>query len=233
MGNRVYVWDWPLRLFHWLLVLAIVAAYLTQYFGAMDWHQRIGLTVIGLIVFRLVWGFVGTRHARFAEFVRGPAGVLAYLRGEWRGFGHTPLGGWSVLLLLLLPLAMAASGLFANDDIAFAGLLSGWVNKSVSDQLTSLHYLGFNLLLGLIGLHLAAIAFYRLKRRVDLVRPMLTGWKEAREAPLDVQDSPNSAMAGGVALAFALLVAAAAVSGVVALQPAPPPPAAATAAPDW
>jgi len=229
MGNRIYVWDWPLRLFHWLLLAAIVAAYLTQRAGAMEWHQRIGLTIIGLIVFRLVWGFVGTRHARFTDFLRGPSGVVAYLRGEWRGHGHNPLGGWSVLLLLLLPLGMATTGLFANDDIAFSGLLSAWVDKAQSDNLTRLHYLGFNLLLGVVGLHLAAIAFYRFKRRINLVRPMLSGWKETLEMP---SDKPQNAAIRPLALLFSLLVAGLAVAGVAALE-AEPAPAATEVTPDW
>ena len=230
MGHRIYVWDWPLRLFHWLLVIAVVAAYLTQYFGVMEWHQRIGLTILGLIVFRLVWGFVGTRHARFADFLRGPKTVLTYLRGDWRGVGHNPIGGWSVLLLLLVPLMMATSGLFANDDIAFSGLLSGWVDKSMSDQLTSLHFLGFNLLLGLIGLHLAAIVFYRLKRRIDLIKPMLTGWKEVPEPS---SENENMNRSGTVGLLFSAFVAGVAVAGVMALEPAPPPPTPTVVSPEW
>ena len=229
MLKRIYVWDWPLRLFHWLLVAAIVAAYLTQRVGAMEWHQRIGLTILGLIVFRLVWGFVGTRHARFADFVRGPSSVFAYLRGKWHGHGHTPLGGWSVLLLLLVPLGMVTTGLFANDDIAFSGLLSAWVDKAQSDSLTSLHYLGFNLLLGVIGLHLAAIAFYRFKRRIDLIRPMINGWKESLDMPSDTQ---KNARTGSLALLFSLIVAGLAVAGVAALEP-PPAPAATAGTPDW
>jgi len=230
MGNRVYVWDWPLRLFHWLLLLAVAAAYLTQRAGAMEWHQRIGMTIVGLIVFRLVWGFVGTRHARFADFLRGPAALRAYLRGEWKGHGHNPLGGWSVILLLLMPLGMAATGLFANDDVSFSGLLATWVDKSLSDRLTSLHYLGFNLLLALVGLHLAAILFYRLKHRVDLVRPMLTGWKETDAASGEKTEERRTGLA---ALALASGIAALTVAGIQALEPPPPAPPPAATTPDW
>jgi cytochrome b len=238
--RRVYVWDWPVRLFHWMLLLAVVAAYLTQRAGEMEWHQRIGLGVIGLIVFRLVWGFVGNQHARFAEFLRGPSAIRAYLRGEWKGLGHNPVGGWSVLLLLLIPLGMAATGLFANDDVSFSGLLSAWVDKSVSDRLTNLHYLGFNILLALIGVHLAAIVFYRLKRRVDLVRPMLTGWKDAATSPEEAQDAqknplqePTDRRTRWLALVIALSVSAFAVSGILALEPPPPPASPTVTTPDW
>lgn len=230
MEQRIYVWDWPLRLFHWLLVASLIAAYLTQEFDLMQWHQRVGLTIFGLLVFRIVWGFVGTRHARFADFLRGPSGVLAYLRGEWRGHGHNPLGGWSVLMLLLLPLGMATSGLFANDDVVFEGLLAGWLDKSASDQATSLHHLGFNLLLGMIALHLAAIAYYRFRHRHDLVKPMLTGWKQVES--LSASEPGETHRAGVLALMFSLSLAGLAVAGVATLEP-PPPPATPAATADW
>lgn len=237
MYNRIYVWDWPLRLFHWLLVVSLIAAYLTQEFDLMQWHQRVGLAILGLVVFRLTWGFVGTRHARFAEFLRGPSGVRAYLRGEWRGHGHNPLGGWSVLLLLLLPLGMTASGLFANDDVAFKGLLADWLDKSASDQATRVHHLAFNVLLGLVALHLAAITFYRVKHRHDLIKPMLTGWKETETtlAPtLHESTSGQVKPAGGVlAFTFALALAAATVTTVAMLEPPPPTPAPSTSSPEW
>lgn len=242
MKTRIYVWDWPLRLFHWLLVISIGAAYLTQKFDVMVWHQRIGLTILGLLVFRIVWGFVGTRHARFADFLRSPSGVLAYLRGNWRGHGHNPLGGWSVILLLLLPLGMATSGLFANDDVAFASLLSGWLDKSGSDQATSLHHLGFNLLLGMIALHLVAIFFYLWKKRTNLIRPMLTGWKSGdtttqttTHTTVDTTSQTQTAVkqGGGVlALVFALSLAALTVFSVTALKP-PPVASVPAETPDW
>ncbi len=227
MSGRVYVWDLPTRLFHWLLVVLIAAAYLTASFDAMDWHRRIGLTLLGLVVFRLVWGFVGSRHARFADFLRGPAAVLAYLRGTWRGVGHNPLGGWSVLLLLLLPLVLVGSGLFANDDVAFQGPLAALVDKASSDRLTSLHHLAFDLLLGLIGLHLAAIAYYRLARRENLVKPMFSGWKEG-----DFAEEPPRRPARWPALLLAVAVAGGVVYAVTALEP-PPKPIPAEALPDW
>ena len=238
MKTRIYVWDWPLRLFHWLLVISIGAAYLTQEFDLMVWHQRIGLTILGLLVFRIVWGFVGTRHARFADFLRGPAGVLAYLRGNWRGLGHNPLGGWSVMMLLLLPFGMAASGLFANDDVTFTGLLSGWLDKDGSDQATSLHHLGFNLLLGMIALHLVAIIFFRWKKRTDLLRPMLTGWKPGDTTTQTTTHTTSQTQTavrqgGGVlALVFSLSLAALTVFSVTTLEP-PPVVSVPAETPDW
>ena len=116
--TRIQIWDLPTRLFHWLLVSAIGAAWATGEAGGswMIWHGRIGLCIIGLISFRLAWGFLGTNYARFSTFVRGPAAIRAYLRGQWQGLGHNPLGALSVLALLAVVSLQMGSGLFANND---------------------------------------------------------------------------------------------------------------------
>lgn len=178
--ERVQVWDLPLRIFHWALVVAIVAAYVTAEFGGSEWaqwHGRIGSFVLALLVFRVVWGFIGTRHARFRSFVPTPARVATYLSGRWQGAGHNPLGALSVIALLLLVAAQVVTGLFANDDIAFAGPLSDWLGKSASDRLTGWHQQLFYVLAALIGLHLVAILFYLLVRKSNLIAPMITGKK--------------------------------------------------------
>jgi cytochrome b len=215
--KRIGVWDLPTRIFHWSLALLVLAAYLTQEFGLMSWHQRIGLTLLGLIAFRLTWGMVGSTYARFFSFVRGPAAILAYLRGSWRGVGHNPLGGWSVLALLLLPLAMALSGLFANDDVDFRGLLADRVSVGTSESLTRLHGRLFDALLILIGLHVAAIAAHFWFKRENLVRPLFTGYR------LRADDEADASYSGGgwLALLFALAVAASAIAAVFALVPEP------------
>lgn len=177
-GRSVEVWDLPLRIFHWTLVVAIVAAYFTAEFGGLagaEWHGRIGSFVLALLVFRLVWGFIGTRHARFRSFVPTPARVVAYVSGRWQGAGHNPLGALSVIALLLLLAAQAVTGLFSHDDIAFAGPLSDWVDQSASDRLTGWHERIFYVLAGCIGLHILAILFHLLVRGSNLVWPMITG----------------------------------------------------------
>lgn len=174
----VQVWDLPLRIFHWALVVAIVAAYVTAEFGVSEWaewHGRIGSFVLALLVFRVVWGFIGTQHARFGNFLPTPARIAAYLRGRWQRAGHNPLGALSVIALLLLVAAQVFTGLFANDDIAFAGPLSDLVGKSTSNQLTGWHQQIFYLLASCIGLHILAILFYLLVRKSNLVSPMITG----------------------------------------------------------
>ena len=174
----VHVWDLPLRIFHWSLVIAIAAAYITGEFGGSEWahwHGRIGAFVLALLVFRVIWGFIGTHNARFLNFLPTPARIAAYLRGAWRGVGHNPLGALSVIALLSLVAAQVFTGLFANDDISFAGPWSSWVDKATSDRLTGWHQQLFNLLAGLVGLHVLAILFYLLVRKANLVAPMITG----------------------------------------------------------
>jgi cytochrome b len=180
----VPVWDWPVRLFHWSLVALLVAAVVTAKIGgnAMAWHMRAGMAILTLVLFRILWGFAGSRHARFASFVRGPGAVMAYLRSVLeppRQFhaGHNPLGGWSVVAMLLVLLAQATSGLFANDDIATDGPLVRLVSKATSDAITWFHHRNFWVLATLATLHVAAVAYHFVALRDDLVRPMITGVK--------------------------------------------------------
>lgn len=216
---RVRVWDLPLRLFHWLLVTAVVTAFVTAKIGgnAMDWHGRAGLLIIGLLVFRVVWGFIGSSNARFASFVRGPAAIRAYLHGKWQGAGHNPLGALSVLAMLALFAAQAATGLFANDDVAFEGYLYPLVSAAVSERITGIHNLLESVLILLVLLHLGAVAFYTRIKKESLVLPMITGWKEVPMEP------PASRGGGFIAFVVATLIATGVVY-VAAGQLLPPPP---------
>lgn len=237
--SRQRVWDLPTRLFHWSLVAGIVSAVVTGKIGGelIEWHGRSGLFILGLVIFRLVWGFIGSPSARFASFIRGPQAIRAYLKGEWRGIGHNPLGALAVLALLALTAAQVLSGLFANDDIAFQGPLAGLLSKEASDQSRALHSLVFYGLLGIVGLHLAAIAFYTRVKKESLVKPMLTGWKEV--SPEQINVVPDQHRPGRLRPAIAFVLAAAIASSTVyaasggLLPAAPPPPPAAVAAPAW
>src|SRR5690606_10917300 len=160
--KKVRVWDLPLRLFHWALVVLLVAAFIAQQIGgnAMDWHFRAGYAVLALLAFRILWGLFGPRYARFSGFLRGPSSIISYLRGssDSHGLGHNPLGGLSVIALLLGVLAQAMSGMFANDDIVNEGPLVRYISKELSDQITGLHKdLIFWVLVALVVLHLLAI----------------------------------------------------------------------------
>lgn len=184
MKVTVHVWDLPLRLFHWSLVVAVTAAYVTAKIGGswIDWHGRIGALILALLVFRIVWGFVGSTHARFVTFFPTYTRLTAYLRGRWQGIGHNPLGALSVFALLAVMTAQVLTGLFANDDIGFEGPLYPLVDKSLSDRLTGFHSQSFNALLALLVLHVVAIVFYRWVKKTNLVRPMLTGKKEVHKS---------------------------------------------------
>jgi cytochrome b len=211
----IRVWDLPTRLFHWLLVVCVALSYVSGRTGgnAMRYHLWSGGAILGLILFRLAWGLVGGRHARFADFVRGPAAAARYARDLWRRQaprhpGHNPLGGWSILAMLASLLLQAVTGLFASDDILTEGPLMPLVSKAASDFLTRLHRLNQQVVVALVALHLAAIMFYWL-RGENLVTPMITGRKEwYGTAPAPEGDRLGRAawIAGSVALAVYFLV---------------------------
>ncbi|HEY8024344.1 MAG TPA: cytochrome b/b6 domain-containing protein [Burkholderiaceae bacterium] len=209
-GNRqaekIHLWDLPLRLFHWLLVVAVTAAIITAKIGGewMVWHGRAGLAIVGLLAFRLTWGIVGSTTARFAHFAPRPSSLRAYLKGQWQGVGHNPLGALAVFLLLGLLIAQVLTGLFANDDIDFNGPWFSLVDKDLSDRLTGLHHSLSNMLLALLGLHVAAILFYLIAKKNNLILPMLTGTKKLATNPGEKHE-PAGWRALIVSIAVALL----------------------------
>jgi cytochrome b len=203
------VWDLPVRVAHWALLLAVAGCWATHYAGIewFDWHRRFGYAVLVLTAFRVAWGVVGTRHARFARFVRGPRALLAYLRSGGRAtVGHNPLGALSVLALLALLLLQGATGLFANDEIMSMGPFYGWIAPELSNRITTLHRASSDWLLALIGLHVVAVAFYVIVRRQPLVRAMITGRKPAAEVPA-AEAITRSRVLVAVAIVAALAVA--------------------------
>jgi cytochrome b len=212
---RIGVWDLPTRLFHWALVLLVCVSVATGLAGgddAMAVHQYSGMLILALVVFRVLWGVAGGRHARFANFLRGPADVLRYTADLLGGrpakyLGHNPLGGWSVLALLLALAAQAVSGLFANDDATFEGPLAARVSKDTSDFLTHIHHLTIDILYVLVGLHVAAVLLYLLLRRDNLILPMISGRKAA---PKENAGKTDEGWRGSGLLALVLLLASAA-----------------------
>jgi cytochrome b len=180
------VWDLPTRLFHWLLVVLIALLYATGEFGMLDmrWHFWLGYATLALIVFRVLWGLFGSQTSRFGDFVRGPPAVARYVKAQMStnahiSIGHNPLGGWSVLALLLSVLLQSVTGLFASDEIDTDGPFTGQVPGYTVKLMTRLHHWNENVLLLLIALHVAAVLFYLLVKRDNLIVPMLTGRKQA------------------------------------------------------
>ena len=193
----VRVWDRPLRLFHWLLVLCLLGSFLSVKAGGywMDWHFRFGYAALGLLIFRILWGVVGPRYARFASFVHAPSRLVAYLRGGPEApqvLGHSPLGALSVFAMLLAIAVQATTGLFTSDQIATEGPLARMVSGATVDNASRVHHFNQNVILVLVGLHLLALLFYRLVRRRSLVKPMLVG---------DKLVAPNAAVPDPAALA--------------------------------
>jgi cytochrome b len=202
MQQRTLVWDLPVRLAHWLLALGVAGSFVTHYAGAawFAWHRRFGYAVLLIVAFRLVWGLAGTRTARFAAFVRGPRAIAAWLRsGSPPVLGHNPVGALNVVAMLLFILAQAVTGLFANDEIASAGPFYGWISHELSNRLSRFHRANDTWLLALIGLHLAAVAWFAFVRRQRIVLSMFTGY---RDAALVTRDTTT----GGSLLGRAILI---------------------------
>jgi len=186
-GTRVRVWDGFTRLTHWLLVVLMGASWWTARHHHMDYHRYSGYALLGVLIFRLYWGVFGSTTARFAHFVKGPRSIWFYLRSRTSHVapGHNPLGALSVLALLGLLLAQVALGLFSVDvDGIESGPLSHWVSFETGRECSRLHQLGFGVLKAFIVLHIAAVVFYWIFKRENLVRPMITGSKGWRHGTL-------------------------------------------------
>jgi cytochrome b len=180
-GLRSRLWDGPVRIVHWLIVLLVAGAWWTGETGRMEWHRWCGYGVLGLVLFRLYWGFAGSQSAKFASFLKGPRAVAAYARTLGRRTasevaGHNPLGGWSVAALLAALLAVTGLGLFAVDvDGIESGPLSRLVDFDGGRLAAELHEKVFTVLQVLVALHLAAVIFYLVYKRQDLIGAMITG----------------------------------------------------------
>ncbi len=223
------VWDWPLRLWHWLFAVAVAGAWITGQWGGFDWrqwHLWFGQAALGLLIFRVLWGLVGPRNARFGRFLPGPSKLLAYLktlpnRNARENAGHNPLGALAVVAILGALAVQAASGLFVFDDILYEGPWYVAVSSETADLASTIHHRLAWPVGALLGLHILAIAFYRLYKGQRLTRAMITGRKPADRVP-EARSIPGSR----TVLALILIVAVAAFTWWL-LAVAPPEPAAA------
>ena len=205
-GSRVRIWDAPIRIFHWLLVLLMPVLWWTAEEEMLVEHRIAGYALLGLLVFRLLWGLIGSSTARFSGFVRGPRAVIGYLTGRApHAIGHNPLGALSVMALLGLLSLEVGLGLFATDEDGIApGPLSHLVSIDAAEEIADLHEDLFDVLLVLIGLHVAAILFYAIVKRANLVGPMITGSGEAPEGTAPMTAAPAWRFYAAAALAAAV-----------------------------
>ena len=208
MSKGTRVWDLPTRLFHWALVGLLGFSWWSAENREMEWHLLSGVALLGLLVFRLVWGVIGGRTARFSSFVRSPGSVLNYMKNGLQAAGepgHNPLGGYSVIAMLAVLGLQVGTGLFATDiDGLDSGHLSFLVSFDQGRAAAEWHEVIFNILLGLAVLHILAIMFYLFMRERNLVRTMITGV----DPDLDKGRTPL-ASAGWTRLSLAILLASA------------------------
>ncbi|MGH8822474.1 MAG: cytochrome b/b6 domain-containing protein [Rhodoferax sp.] len=211
----VLVWDVPVRLFHWLVVVLVTAAYVTLKLNWIAWHVRVGEALLALVMSRLLWGGFGSETARFRSFVASPAAALRHLRHLFRRepdvqVGHNAAGGWMVLLLLALLLLETLSGLYVNNEIADEGPLSAVVPVWLANAISALHGLAWDALLAAVALHVFVIALYAVAKGHNLLRPMLTGYKllpSFIDAPRQ-RPALLALLALGIGTAVAMLLAA-------------------------
>jgi cytochrome b len=217
--DRLRIWDLPVRLFHWCLVLLLCVSYFTGEAGGawMKLHFWSGYTILTLVLFRIAWGFVGSTTARFADFVKGPRACVHYLSCLVRGqstfeIGHNPAGGLMVIALLLAVLVQVAAGLFSADTDTgmVSGPLANLLPDKWVDRLTHFHWFWVNVILLLVALHVTAAIVYLLWKRQNLIGAMFTGNKPRADVVPPGGREPTLTFASGK-LALSLLIAAAAI----------------------
>lgn len=206
---RIRVWDWPTRLFHWLLVAAVIGLVVSGNVGGawMEWHMRLGFFVLSLLWFRLLWGLWGGRWSRFAAFLYAPQSLWAYLRGRspvTHRVGHTPLGALSVFAMLAVLGLQVGTGLFTDDEIFYAGPLTALASYDTIEAASRYHKSwGKWILIGLVALHLLALLVYKLVARQALVSAMITGDKTLNEPAESANDGPKQWLLAAVLYAIA------------------------------
>jgi len=212
-GVTVVVWDWPVRFVHWAMVVLVAALLTTGLIGGdmlLVWHMRAGATLLALVLFRVLWGFAGSRNARFASFVRGPAAVVAYAKSIRRPdrhvyASHNPLGGWMTVAILVALLVQAGTGLFTNDDVLTEGPLARLITKDMSDAISTLHRRGWWLVAGLALVHIVAVLSYLVVLKDNLIGAMASGRKRL---PLGVARTDDAAASNARAIVVLALCAA-------------------------
>ncbi len=181
----IKVWDAPTRSFHWIIVVLVFASWLTAHEGWLDWHVRSGYCIFALLLFRLVWGIVGSDTSRFSRFLRSPIAAFQHLarfhrREPDNEIGHNAAGGWMVLVMLVALMVQVGTGLCANDQVSTQGPFADSVGQEWSDWLTHIHVVNFKAIEALVVLHVCAVVAYAAVRRHNLIVPMITGRKRLK-----------------------------------------------------
>ena len=208
--KTIRLWDLPVRLFHWATVLLVAGLWVTHVTDHMSLHIKLGLAMLFLVTFRILWGVLGSETARFASFVRGPAAIRAYLASGRKAdgspvVGHNPLGALSVIGLIGILAVQVGLGLFASDtDGIYYGPLNQYVSYDRAELLTHLHEFVFNLILLLVVIHLGAIIYYAVKKKDRLIPPMVTGQKTFAEPVAQPKGAPVWRLAIALLLAGVL-----------------------------
>lgn len=223
--DTVRIWDLPTRLFKWALVVLVIFQVVTGKLAGdwLKWHFLSGYSILTLLIFRILWGFVGSATARFSNFVKGPFAGLAHVRelfgrGAPREVGHNAVGGWMVIALILALLVQVGSGLFAEDDLGMnGGPLTAVAGESWAKSMTGLHVRWVNLIYVLVGLHVLAALLYLIVKKQNLIAAMITGRKKRDDVAAPGASPPPVRFAGNMLALGCLVVAAAIVYGVVRL----------------
>lgn len=212
MKKIIRVWDLPIRLFHWLLVVCIAGSFVTINLGDefIQWHAYFGYSILTLLIFRIIWGFVGSTHARFTSFLPTKKAIFNYLSGSSpRVLGHNPIGAISVFALIFVLCVQVFTGLFVDDEVSFQGPLAKYVSGSISSFLSEIHEGNQVVIYTLIAIHISAIWYYKKFKGENLIKPMISGDKEidpSEEAKYLPTDLGRASKDGMPQRGFALLL---------------------------
>jgi len=205
MTKKILVWDLPVRLFHWFLVISLVAAWYTSDSerDLINYHLQIGYFILGLILFRLIWGVVGTKYALFNQCIPTWLKLINYLQSKQQQendnmIGHNPLGGLMIVMMLSLVLSQAISGLFMNDDIFTSGPYYESASEAIQQFMSLIHHNAFDVIIILSMIHIVAVFYHLLVKKINLILPMFTGYK------LSEREKNNGIKSSKLLLAFIL-----------------------------
>ena len=225
--ERILIWDLPLRLFHWGLMICLIGSWITAEagFDYTQWHFYFGYATLTLLTFRVLWGLVGSTYSRFRSWPLRPSAVWHSIRSIFSSTrhtsaGHNPLGSLAIVLMLAAIATQAVTGLFISDDIFWSGPYNGAVTSDTAGALANIHHLNFDLLVSLIALHLTALLWYRWRKGERLVGAMLTGYKSRDDLPAVAEPASGNPVGLGLAM---LLLASALIGAALYLAPPPAP----------